>query len=498
MKRALLLPFLIMFLIADCKTGKDKSNTFESLLIRFLIRNSGSSVINPELPSSLSVPVPRSIRKSPSASASVRSGFAKDAEDVINGGDSGIAILQEGTSIVANILQESKRDLFLISGVYAAAKAKPGVCIPGGTSSVSIPPEAITEFEEGMQNLGLSADEAKAEVARLQQLGTLPTVGQSIPSPAIVYSSPSDPDFDHQVSFSFGETISASQGCPSNNKFQKVIRWKADKSRIYSSVEKSLKIFNVSLEINGNITYIGGNGKKDKAILKTSQVSSFGQAGKSKGSTRFIMEQCSQDSDANAGNCTTLSYASTSEANGSKLTSSVEGRTDDFGGYVKTKFKNPAESQNYVIEEVYDPDGTITWLSVDDGVSTYVYGDFDADLADLYGFGGDFDFEGEVKLDFPSYPPLGVGIGAGFTDYDAFVVVPAGEDPNDDEEVILGEGEYEDANSNNIVNSGEVYIEYWGEDTDVPNLKVWRMTFDPVTDDLLYVLLPTASVVVAP
>jgi alanine racemase len=48
---------------------------------------------------------------------------------------------------------------------------------------------AITEFKEGLKRLGLSDEEASAELERLQSAGVLPTVGQSLPSPAIIVQS---------------------------------------------------------------------------------------------------------------------------------------------------------------------------------------------------------------------------------------------------------------------------------------------------------------------
>ncbi|WP_411821441.1 hypothetical protein [Leptospira sp. 'Mane'] len=470
-----------------------------------MIRNN-SSVINSELPSNLAVAVPRSIRKSSSGtSGSVR---AVDANSIITNGDTGLAILQQGTTTIAQILQESKRDLFLLSGVYDKAKANPGVCLPGGTASVSVTQAAEDLFVEGMTRLGMSEEDAKSEVARLQQTGVLPSVGQSVPSPAVVYRDSTDPDFDKELSYSFNDTITASQVCPKNKIYQKSMRWKADKSLVSSSVQKTLKFFSLTLEISASISYSSSSGKKDKTILKTTQVTSVGNGSKSKSSAKLIMEECSTES-GGAGNCISLKYSSEEDNKGKKITNTITGKTDNDGGSVITERVDKSDNSKYKIIELYDPQGNILYLEITDlNTMDYdFYGDLDDDLAAKYGYGQEASFDGEVTITLGTSWSGGVGQGAGdtyntYTEYDEFAIVPNGDDPNDNEDSILGYGVYwdEDLNATNPWDDpDEIVIDFYGVAEDVQNgLSVWRVVYYDEDYNYYYVKLPNNTVSIAP
>lgn len=157
------------------------------------------------------------------------------AQDTLDYGFTGQNFLTEGTGIVAEILRDSKKDLVLISGSYSIAKASPGVCIPGGTSTVRITQAMEDEFLEGIERLGLSAEEARGELVSLQNEGLLPFIGQAVPTPAMVYRNLSNNEYDIEVEYSFADALGTPQPCPANNKFQKSIKFKNDKSKVFSS-----------------------------------------------------------------------------------------------------------------------------------------------------------------------------------------------------------------------------------------------------------------------
>ena len=490
MKNILLISILLVSLI-HC-SEKDTSNDPKNLFLRNLIRGLlYSSVINSQLPSNLSVPIPRSIRKSSNISASLSKSITRtvDADTAISDGITGLSILQSNTNTISEILQESKTELVLISNVYSKLTASPGVCFNGGTGFVTITSSEIAEFKIGLQNLGLNETEAEIELKSLQDSGVLPSEGQRIPTPAAIYRVSTDTDYDNEVSFSFADNITASQGCPStttSTNFQKTIRWNTAKTRIYSSIQKSLKIFGTSITISGSISYLSESGKKDKTILSVKQTSKIGSGGTTNSNLKFIMEECSTESAENLNNCTTLSLNSVDESGSGTVKASILGRTDNLGGYVKSTYSDSVNSDDYTIEEAYDADNNITWLRFTDGSNPPdEYGTLDATFVDDYGYGESYTFESTVNLQIS-----GSGIGGA---EDTFVLVLNGEDPNDSEDYIIGVGYYNDTDSSGAPTSDEILITYYGSTEDASNLKVWRIEFDTSTGEFKYV--QTANVV---
>ena len=507
MKYKLLSLFVVGIFIFTCSGNKkDSSNEPSSLLLRYLFRNSLTSststtntTINSNLPSTFSVAVPRSIRKSSSSTvaASLRANRKDLADTVISSGITGLSILQDSTSTVAQILQESKRDLVLISSIYDTAKASPGTCLKGGTGSVQITQASVTEMVAGLTSLGLSEAEALVELQTLQTAGTLPSIGETIPTPAMVYRVPTDDNYTNEVSLSFADSLTTSQNCPSNPiaaNFQKTIRWNDSKTRIYSAIQKSLKVFSTTITIEASITYISEAGKKDKAIFSITQKSKVGRGAETSASSKFIMEECATDTTANTNNCTTLSLTSTEEKGTGKVKTTIKGRTDDLGGYVKTDYDEKdstgASTVDYSILEYYGADNNITWLSITDNITSDIYIDGTKDTTLISAYdptnNGNFDFDSSLAL---TITPSGSGIGG--TDYeeeDYFVLVPDGQNPNTSEDFILGIGEYIAEDTDSAPSTTEINIVYYGTAEDVPTLKIWRETYDE-NGDLLYVLV---------
>lgn len=498
MKRALQLPILLLFIFVGCQNPKDKSNSIEALLTRFLIRNAlTGSAINSELPTSLSVPIPRSIRKPNSTvSSSVREtrGFqskavldSNDLQSYFEAGYSGQIDLQNGGEYIAEILQESKRDLILLSSAYAKAKASPGVCIPGGTGTVSITQSMVDEMIEGLENLGLTNADAKVTLTNLQEEGLLPSIGQSIPSPALIYRQSTNPDYDVELSYSFSDSISSPVVCPSNNRFQKILKFKSDFSKIFSSSRKTLNTFGTSIEIIASITNFSGTGKKDKTVLNFRRVLGTGKGDKTVSKTKFILEQCDANADNNAGNCVTLGYRNEENFSGSKYTTRVEGRTDDNGGYIRTDYFDGESNEQYLYEEAFNANRELEYYSMDDA-----NGDF-GEIGDFSNYDKYYEttyrFEDQVVLDFVS-PTQAI------TATDGFVIYPTGTDPNSDSigEFQLGEGGVFDESNLGTIDPGEYYIDFYGELSDFSSgLKVWKINVDASTGNISFTLLNSAS-----
>ena len=511
MKYKFLSLFVVGIFIFTCNGNKkDSSNDPSSLLLRYLFRNSLTSStrsINSNLPSTFSVAVPRSIRKSSSSTvaASLRANKKDLADTAISSGITGLSILQDNTSTVAQILQESKRDLVLISSIYDTAKASPGTCLTGGTGSVAITQDSVTEMIAGLTSLGLSDAEALVELQTLQTEGTLPSIGQTIPTPAMVYRVPTDDNYNNEVSLSFADSLTTAQNCPSNPiaaNFQKTIRWNDSKTRIYSAIKKSLKVFSTTITIEASITYISEAGKKDKAIFSITQKSKVGRGAETSSSSKFIMEECATDTTANSNNCMTLSLTSTEEKGTGKVKTTIKGRTDDLGGYVKTDYDEKdstgTSTVDYSILEYYGAANNITWLSITDKLTNdiYIEGTKDTTLIGAYDTNnGNFDFASSLALTIILDGTVQTGtiasIGRGdYSSEDYFVLVPDGLDPNTSEDYILGIGEFFDSDDDTSTDSTaeEINIVYYGTAEDVPTLKIWRETYDE-NGDLLYVLV---------
>ena len=495
MKYKFLSLFVVGIFIFTCNGNKkDSSNDPSSLLLRYLFRNSLTSStrsINSNLPSTFSVAVPRSIRKSSSSTvaASLRANKKDLADTAISSGITGLSILQDNTSTVAQILQESKRDLVLISSIYDTAKASPGTCLTGGTGRVEITQASVNEMITGLTSLGLSDAEALVELQTLQTAGTLPSIGQIVPTPAMVYRVPTDDNYNNEVSLSFADSLTTAQNCPSNPiaaNFQKTIRWNDSKTRIYSAIQKSLKVFSTTITIEASITYISEAGKKDKAIFSITQKSKVGRGAETSSSSKFIMEECATDTTANSNNCTTLSLTSTEEKGTAKVKTTIKGRTDDLGGYVKTDYSDG--TVDYTILEYYGADNNITWLSLTSGGVTYIEGTKDTTLIGAYDTNnGNFDFDSSLALTI-TLSGSGIGTGTGYEEEDYFVLVADGQDPNTSEDYIIGIGEYIDEDGDSAPATTEINITYYGTAEDVPTLKIWRETYD-ANGDLLYVLV---------
>ncbi|XDD55599.1 hypothetical protein AB3N62_07300 [Leptospira sp. WS4.C2] len=495
MNHLFLLFLIVFFTFTNCKKEKDESNSLEALVTRFLIRNLLSSNINSELPSNLSVAVPRSIRKPSSGlgasirripksikAVSVSKGIAQDTFDY---GFTGQAFLTEGTSIVAEILRDSKRDLVLISAAYSTAKANPGVCIPGGTSTVRITQSMEDEFLEGIERLGLSQEEARGELVSLQNEGILPFIGQAVPTPAMIYRNLSNNEYDAEIDYSFADSIGTPQPCPANNQFQKSLKFKSDKTKIFSSINRSLKVFGISLSVEASITYITQDGKKDKAILNIKQVTS-GSGNTDKSTTRFTFEECDNDTNANANNCVTLSYSTVyDDSAGNKITTSVKGKSSDIGGYVTTEYIDNANQEEYYLEETYDSNGDTAYFAVDyRDIATPAndeyeeLGYYDSDLyGQFYESGTNaYQFEWDAFVDFAIALPGGnIGVDGGFTEYDAYVIMPNGVNPNTYPDEFIGWGEFYE---NDGTPGADYYIDFYGSADQIPTAQVWRYFID--------------------
>lgn len=511
---------LIAFLVINiaCTSETDKSNEPAQLLSRLFARNllytgnsgestsSGQSIIDQDLPSNIAVAVPRSIRKTPpSTGFSIRNSTGqKNFQSLLSEGGTGVGILQDATTIISVILQDSKRDLLLITSVYPRAKASPGVCIPGGASNILVSDAMIQEILDGLKRNGLTDEEAITDLSRLQNLGVVPKLGESVPSPAIVYKKSVDKNYDHEVYYSFSETIATPKTCPSNidsnDAFEKNLKWKDNKSQIFNSIRKTIRFLTVSVDLDASITYFTEAGKKDRAVLLTKQTTKLSSSSSNEITKRFTVEECTTDTEANTNNCISLSYrARDRKSSDLTIQTDVIGKTDNDGGQINTKIVQSgtgASGPKIEIDEYYNAEGVVNWIEYyEDDVLTDGFGTLDGTV---YSFDANSLFEGFVDLTI-DFGCVGSCVAeAAPDDYsteDFFVLAFEGEDPNQDIEFIWGYGYYFDDNSSGDYDDMvEIFIEYWGEEADVPNLRIWRWLTDANGNDSYVLLDDTVSV----
>ncbi|GBF51859.1 hypothetical protein LPTSP4_33970 [Leptospira ryugenii] len=458
-----------------------------------MIRNAllGSSAINPELPKNIAVPIPRSLRKpSTTGSANIRSGQtprgvskALDAVDFYLSGYSSQFDMLGAGEVLGEILQESKRDLILVSAAYSEAKSKPGTCIPGGFTTVSITQSMLDEMVDGLERLGLSPDEAKAELLNLQNEGVLPQLGQQVPTPAMQFRALSTGDYDSEISYSLSDSIGTPQACPSNGKYQKVIRFNTELTAVLTSISRSVTIVGSSIRVNASVRYSNESGKKDKTLVRMTRAVSNGRGNTTLTKTKTLIEECERESANNTSGCVTLKYKNEVKSGDSYVSTEVEGRTDNDGGYLRSIYFDDSDAANvYFYEETFDAEGNADYyyiayidVTTDTTNDEAELGFYDSSIYGKY-YESTYRFEGEI---FVKLSNVGTTFGTGsFAAEDYAVYYPNGINPNNDplEEYLLGyiTGSASDGSNIDLTNTDDYYTEFYGDAADLTGLKVWR------------------------
>ncbi len=455
--------FLTLFFIftPQC-TEKTKTSAAEALLLnRIKARGLPSILRTTNVPSRISINLPSSVKSASSnTSASIqnsktqRSGnpsFATLAAPKADGYITINAAIEKFSKLANDVAFE----MLLVDSSITEAKATPEICINGGQTTIKVTDNMIALVKEAMQETGMSAEEAAAEIAYLQEEGDLPSVGSSLPSPAIIYKKLSG-DFDHQVQYSFASNLMVPKKCPSSGKFNKSLKYTADFKKVSFGHEETMKVGLDILIMEGNVTLeTSETGKKRLTFLNNYKIDTTSHT------SLLILEECTKGD--TSGNCILMDqfYREDDSADSTRdVIFKIKGRMNDKGGLVEFTQKFTHTSVTEEERELFDKDGTLTGYEIKvngNWVASPLYPHLDIDPNS-----NTFDDHG-FEFDFPTVS-VTLSNCSEISNYDVFVLVQEGEDPDIDPTAMNGSG-YKDVTFD---------IDYWGSASEITTSRVWK------------------------
>jgi hypothetical protein len=189
---------IIFLLLIACIPNIEKDNV-QNAIARVLMRDLftgivvGSAEINlpfslQNVPEKITLPIPRSIRKS--TSSSVRSNLQQG---------NGYSVFSDSIYKVTELISNSMRDQILLDRMYSIAKEKPNECIEGNTIQVRFTAEMLEHIRRSFLDFGYTEEESYQQLKLLQNNKKLPQEGDSVPGPAVLYSN--NNEYDHQFDY---------------------------------------------------------------------------------------------------------------------------------------------------------------------------------------------------------------------------------------------------------------------------------------------------------
>jgi hypothetical protein len=535
--------FLFILLSPACTSNSSNGNSLGEMVFRFLFRTglsqtsltgSGSTQLT-SLPSKITVSVPRSIRSSDSTSIRVSQKLTR--EDATTVTAKGYQNLTEIVDKMFAILGQSKLELILLDKMAAEAKTSNGVCIEGGTKEIEVTSDMEAAILASMQDYGLTEASARTLLTKKQEEGTLPKVGQKLPSPPVRFVPITAVSTDasivkdyglgyrQMVQYTIGTRITDKVTCPSNaGGYTKTMKFDDTFSRVFYQLKASLDVPGIAIEILSGIVLTKGDKEK-----KTTDTMVFTMTTKeTKGSrvaTSFdknTVKQCKSDEE-NTDKCIRISSTTTLKNGGSKnefdMKLTIDGKITDNGGFIKTehtdflfgdKLATGSVATNY-IRELFDGTGKLLGLEFSkDGknykpapgfnkiemTSSSVTDMFGGEKFDGFGMGD----SGMVFIGFKT-KPAGIG-GEGIQQLDKFHIYKSVADTDRpsgfDDPYLLGEGEYmnpcfnaKDSGSctplsskgcvwngtackHTNITGDYIFLDYWGTEDSIPQLTLWR------------------------
>ncbi|MEM7182412.1 MAG: hypothetical protein AAF518_15970 [Spirochaetota bacterium] len=486
--------------------GKDSNNDLASILARFSIRNAilsdGVTSSLDNLPSDVTVSVPRSIRSSSSSGTSnsvlasrTYSGVLKNARNTNNISAEGFQAINEAMGKLLGYAGETKYEFLLLDKLFAKAisSGQTGVCIPGD-QKVPVSQDALDTIVSSFETLGLTTEEAKVELASRQSEQTLPTAGASVTTPAYkVNVLTNDPaGFDYEILYKQGATINDTSVCPgSDSGFTKFLRFNKDKTLVQYSLRKSLEIPGLEITVTP-VLFLDKSGTKPKTVLTITLVRN--QSGrKARVVEKTTMQQCDVN-DENNTRCRRMSFSlevknppkpgSTTVSGSYDFKTEVSGKLTNNGGFIKATIedKSTGSSTKLYTKEVFDANQTLVakQVSTDGRNWTDVLGTID--LNSLGTTLGDTTFDNfsgfgigeQVYLSFS-------GQVTGITADNEYVIVAGQSSPStysDPFSVIIGNFYAFDQDSSGTITSNDLLLNYWGTAAQVSNLSLWQVTYD--------------------
>ncbi len=444
--------FLILFLINCKKNTEDNSNYLLGLRLLKV------AFVTNKLPHKLSTNVPLSIKKGPSnISLSRQFENRVSFSAVTTGPDApGYTAVNEAIAEMSQVVDIASFELIVIEKAIDIAKNDPGSCIPGNRIQISITDSMIAELKSAIIRTGLSESNAQLQLDILQEKGDIPKSGQTIPSPAIQYKSLSTGEYPNEINYSFASNMAATHQCPTgkNPKYKKHLRFTDDFKKVTFGYIDSVTFFSTTIEYEGTITLMSSaSSKAMMAYTNTYDING------TKTTDTFFLENCDA---ANKDDCNIVKLITdikNSQDSTQDKSYEVHGRVDDKGGYLETTYKYDSPVVTKKTKELFDGNGSLKGYQEDTGGGfTTPYSSYPL-TANSYN-------TGNYSLDEIS---IGMGNITGISDYDSFVIVADGEDPNYDPSATIGTG---------FKDPAKFELEYWGSETQISTAKIWLIDFD--------------------
>lgn len=465
MRVLFIVPLILSFLaLPQCKSSKDKSSaaTEYYLFNRLRIKLATSSSRTTNVPPRISLNLPASIK---SASSNTTSTSIQNLKLRANNNPmfatlpapkaDGYITINSAIEKFSKLANDVAFEMLLIDSSMADAKFSPGVCIDGGASKIIVTDAMIGLVKEAFQETGLSAAEAEAELNYLQEEGEIPVVGASLPSPAILYNKLSG-DFDHQVHYSFANNFMVAKKCPTNGKFNKGLKFTSDFKKISFGHEENMKVGLDIIIMEGNVTVeTSSAGKKRLTFLNNYKIDTTSHT------SLLILEECTKGD--TTGDCILMDqfYREDDTADSTKdVVTKIKGRINDSGGLVEFTQKFTHTGLTEEERELFDKDGALTGYEVKVGgiwvpSASYPHLDINPSATTFDDHGFEFDF-----------PTVGVTLSncTEIANFDVFVLVQEGEDPDTDPTAMIGSG-FKDTTLD---------IDYWGSESEIATSRVWK------------------------
>lgn len=483
---------IILLTLSFCKNQKDDSNNPLNVLLRLLVRDATSNLLyNIEgMPSQVNVVMPRSIRKtdtSTTVSGSIRNFLRAPSQPHAEG----LSSLQDTTEKVEALLFDTIHDFILLSNMNDTVKSDPGKCYPGGHKTITITQNMMNTIQSYLVKFGKTEAEALALIEEKQNSGELPTVGAKVPVPSIVYNNNQN-GYDHEYLYSFGQSLLSQAKCPediTNKKsFDKILRFNGDLTKSFLSIKKTYSFLGLEIVSVATILHesVGDNlNHRNVLTLKTTQEESGRKTSKV---FRAKLEECNKTSTDEA--CLKVdtitetrlpNFQGGSSSNSFDLKVEVNGISDNNGGFlIVTRYlPDPTGSKKSIkkcFKEVFESDGTIKGFSESNDCKTYTtpYSDLSIDYNDSFIAGyveESLSFSGIVYVTLNSLTSVTED------DYYTFVIVKDGVDPSSVDnpyDYIIGYGSYYDSSGDGSAQKNEVFIDYFGTESEISTSKIYR------------------------
>lgn len=444
---------LLVTLLIFCKNNKaDKT---DDLLALRLFR---VALVTNQIPHKLTTFIPNSIKKPPVNLGLDQLFKNRISFSAVSSGPEAVGYLaiNEAISEMSQVVDQSSFELIVIEKVIDLAKSSPGVCIPGSMTQIEITDAMIAELKSAIVRTGLSDANAQLQLDILQEKGDIPKAGQSIPSPAIMYKSLSSGEYDSEISYSFAANMAATHQCPTtkNPKYKKHLKYTKDFKKITFGYIDSITFFSTTIEYSGNITIMSSASSKPMM----SYTNTFDMNG-IKTSDTFFLETCDVSNKDDCNIVKLITDVKSSEDPSLDKSYEVHGRVDDKGGYLETTYKYDSPVVTKKTKELFDSSGSLIGYQEDTGGGyTTPYTNYPL-TSNSYN-------NGNYTLDETS---IAMGNSTGINDYDSFVIVNDGEDPNNDAASIIGQG---------FKDPSKFELDYWGSDTQINTAKIWLISYD--------------------